>query len=965
MQCGDALLERLRKVLQPEYTVERSLGGGGMGCVYLGHDLQLKRQVAIKVLRPEMAIAELAQRFVLEAQNLARLSHPNIVQIYLAGERGGLSFFIMEYLGDTTLADRLRQAPLAPPELLALGRGLLAGLGEAHRHQIVHRDVKPTNIFVTGTGRVVLTDFGIARREDSEDEPLTATGRLGPSTPHFCAPEQAIPGAPVGAWSDLYSAGVVVYEAGTGRDWLRETDLRKVDWAGLPPAMAGALRRALEVNPVRRWRDAKAFAQSLDRTAWSSRSAAVVAAAVVLVAAAALLLPHDRCRPGSIRPGCQLAIPHTDLALLPFKASITGTGPDGSEFAHAVTTSLSWFHRIRIASAGTVGQQVGRDTAAELEQTQLRALNSRFIASGLFVGGGDRWLLQLTVRDGQAEPFATINVPGAPERFLEWSCDAADSLVHRAFPERWQEYRALRPSSCASGNLQAYREFFLGDSAFQLDAYNTARDHFARALQFDSSFVNAAWQLALVRRFLRAPFEADLKRIYDQHRAELPLQYARLIEAMLDPDLRNRFARYRAVAADFPDDGYVGFVYADELFHRGPLVGIPLDSALAEFHRTIAIDSTLHWMSAWDHLLYGYLRLGLRDRSDSARQARNAIPATGEPDDATRRALFRLAYHERFQPALGGVEIWWLGLTLDSAKAERLNHFVRLGTSFDIPDTQRHLSEMLTRLNRTAPLRSNGFRALGIALLTLGRPGVALPMLDSAVALFGAADSLIERAEWRVMPGVYGLEIIADSERQWGLATMHRLANGSAGPIAGRAAWALAADAYARGDTSAAATLVAKVQKQSGYGLRRLLDASSEAARGRFRVAIELTDPMLGYDSATAVFDPFARSLLYLRRSQWFLALGDSAAADRARLWYQNSDSGIDGWPQFGLESSDVDNLLGVYARLLQAEADVARNRTAEACPLLARVREIWSDVEPVFVPLRERADLGWKRCRQ
>ena len=90
---------------------------------------------------------------------------------------------------------------------------------------------------------------------------------------------------------------------------------------------------------------------------------------------------------------------------------------------------------------------------------------------------------------------------------------------------------------------------------------------------------------------------------------------------------------------------------------------------------------------------------------------------------------------------------------------------------------------------------------------------------------------------------------------------------------------------------------------------------------------------------------------------------GGSQRSGLARLWYQNSDSGIDGWPQFGLESSDVDNMLGVYARLLQGEADLARGHTVTACPLLGRVREIWSGAEAAMLPFRERADQAWKRC--
>ena len=110
---------------------------------------------------------------------------------------------------------------------------------------------------------------------------------------------------------------------------------------------------------------------------------------------------------------------------------------------------------------------------------------------------------------------------------------------------------------------------------------------------------------------------------------ELPDQYRALIQGLLDPDLRRRFERYRATAAAFPQDGYVRFVYADELFHRGPLVGYPLDSALAQFRAAVAIEPDLEQMPAYDHLFYGYLRLGRRPQADSMPQVPGEYSAVG------------------------------------------------------------------------------------------------------------------------------------------------------------------------------------------------------------------------------------------------------------------------------------------------------------------------------------------------
>lgn len=155
------LLERLRKTLGPDYEVERELAGGGMGIVFVGRQRRLNRRVAIKVLRPELATAVALERFLAEGRALGALDHPNIVKVYHAGEEEGLLYFVMEFVEGETLAARLERGPLPPEEVFRLAGDLLAALGAAHARNIIHRDVKPANIFLK-PGRAVLGDFGIA-----------------------------------------------------------------------------------------------------------------------------------------------------------------------------------------------------------------------------------------------------------------------------------------------------------------------------------------------------------------------------------------------------------------------------------------------------------------------------------------------------------------------------------------------------------------------------------------------------------------------------------------------------------------------------------------------------------------------------------------------------------------------------------------------------------------------------------
>ena len=255
----DVLAERLRRALTSEYDVERELASGGMGSVFLAHDLALDRPVAIKIMRPELSTAPAAERFLQEARILANLHHPNVVQVHRVGEADGLFYYVMEYVAGETLETRLRRGPLPPVEALKVGRDLLDGLEAAHRAGIIHRDLKPANILLVW-GRALLADFGIARAA-TRPSYRTAPGALV-GTPGYMAPEQEA-GAEVTPAADIYAAAAVLYEAFTGRVW---SSAAGVDWTGVPGRVAHILKRGLAPSPEARWPDAATFRRALWRT---------------------------------------------------------------------------------------------------------------------------------------------------------------------------------------------------------------------------------------------------------------------------------------------------------------------------------------------------------------------------------------------------------------------------------------------------------------------------------------------------------------------------------------------------------------------------------------------------------------------------------------------------------------------------------------------------------------------------
>src|SRR5690348_5611612 len=211
-----AEFETFARVLHGQYALEREIGQGGMGVVYLARDLKLDRPVAIKTLPPHLAgDPHIRERFLREARTAAALSHPNIVPIYRADEIDGHVFFAMGYVDGESVAEQIRAAQrLGPRVVLREMYDVALALDYAHEHGVIHRDVKAENILIArATGNALVTDFGIARL--AEATPLTATGQvLG--TVYYLSPEQ-VSGDAVDPRSDIYSLGVVGFLALSGR----------------------------------------------------------------------------------------------------------------------------------------------------------------------------------------------------------------------------------------------------------------------------------------------------------------------------------------------------------------------------------------------------------------------------------------------------------------------------------------------------------------------------------------------------------------------------------------------------------------------------------------------------------------------------------------------------------------------------------------------------------------------------
>jgi serine/threonine-protein kinase len=208
-------LERLAAALADRYAIERELGAGGMATVYLAQDLKHDRQVAIKVLRPELAAVIGAERFLSEIRTTANLQHPHILPLHDSGDARGALYYVMPFVEGESLRDRLareKQLPIA--EAVRITSEVASALDYAHRHGVIHRDIKPENILLHD-GRALVADFGIALAASSAGSRMTETG-MSLGTPHYMAPEQAMGERTLDARTDVYALGCVLYEMLTG-----------------------------------------------------------------------------------------------------------------------------------------------------------------------------------------------------------------------------------------------------------------------------------------------------------------------------------------------------------------------------------------------------------------------------------------------------------------------------------------------------------------------------------------------------------------------------------------------------------------------------------------------------------------------------------------------------------------------------------------------------------------------------
>ena len=429
--------QHLTTALADRYRIERELGRGGMAVVYLAHDLRHERQVAVKVLRPDLAASVGAERFLREIKLAARLTHHNILALYDSGEADGLLYYVMPYVEGESLRQKLkRERQLAIDEALRLTHEIADGLDYAHEQGVIHRDIKPENILLS-RGHAAIADFGIARAVAKMGSSNLTTSGTSVGTPMYMSPEQIAGDRDVDGRSDVYSLGCVLYEMLAGepphtgptvqavltRILTEEpTDLRSVR-ATVPAHVSAAVAKVLQKVPSDRFATATALATALRPSralampvlTWQTLRrrriavAATAVAAVLAVASWALLRPGAPRGAGGDAGRLSLVVSSAALAFDP------ALSPDGSMVAYAAGDSSRVDLFVRRVRGGEPVQLT--DDAALEHSPAFSPDGERIAFTRRDSLGGAPWIWVVPTLGGERVPVA------ANARWPAWSPD--------------------------------------------------------------------------------------------------------------------------------------------------------------------------------------------------------------------------------------------------------------------------------------------------------------------------------------------------------------------------------------------------------------------------------------------------------------------------------------------------------------------------------------------------------------
>ena len=612
------LIQELASALGSTYRIERELGGGGMSRVFQADDIALGRSVVIKVLHPELAAGVNAERFNREVQLAARLQHPHIVPVLAAGEVNGLPYYVMPFVKGESLQARIARGPLSIAEVVNVMADVAKALAYAHADGVVHRDIKPDNILISGNAAAV-ADFGIAKAISSsrrDDGGLTSVGTsLG--TAGYMAPEQVAGDPSLDHRADIYALGCVAYEMLTGSAPFAGKSAPQMLAAHVletptpvrerrpdtPPVLADLVMRCIAKDPDQRPANGEAILAALDDIAVGATAPqptpragvprgvwTAVAAAIVILAVGAFLFA---------RRGATPAVTGTTLAVAPFEVLDPQLVLWKEGLVDVLSRNLDGAASIHILSPGAAIKQwqgrVGRDEAAAFAKrtgAQL-VVYGALQPAGRDIVDAKVWLLDTR----QSSPPVEVQARDSSARMDRVS----DSLSVKLLAALGDRRAGGAARSLGSGSLAAVKAFLQGAQYFRRTRFDSAVVAFRQATTLDTSF---AIGYAYLNQALgwtggdpkeRATLAATGLRHLRAGLSPLDSLTVVAIARYYDPtgntvgNQRQGFEAATLAAQRYPSDAFAWYMAADFRYHADP--NLSDAEALRLFDRAVAADS--------------------------------------------------------------------------------------------------------------------------------------------------------------------------------------------------------------------------------------------------------------------------------------------------------------------------------------------------------------------------------------
>ncbi len=583
------MLTRLQAALADRYRLERELGAGGMATVYLAHDARHDRQVALKVLRQELAAVIGADRFLAEIRTTANLLHPHILPLFDSGAADGFLYYIMPYVDGESLRERLRREKQLPvDDAVRIAREVASALDYAHRHGVIHRDIKPENIMLHD-GSALVADFGIALAVSTAgDTRMTETG-MSLGTPHYMSPEQASGIKDLDARTDIYSLGCVLYEmlAGqppfTGPSPMAILARKSVEpvpalWIvreTVPQAVESVIMRALAKVPADRFATVHEFAEALHAASeggpadsrpvvlTSRRRTRIIAglAAAVLVASAAASWVLSR-------QGAELVPSRVVVAIFENRTGDPSLNPLGAMAADRLTDGIQLTGIVEVvpttATLFVASTLPPKNATSDAPLSDLRLLaeetGAGTVVSGAFYRLGDSLQFQARIVDARRRKLigAIDPVAGPVERPLE----VIEALRQRVLGTLAAHFDATVHAGGlvhSPPTFATYKRYLEGLKLFSQLRIAEAIPHFDSAVALDSTFVPALFlnanAQASVGQFAKFDSMVELLASLRGRMSSAQGHYLDWMQANRRGDLTGGLRALRQVAALTPDPG--------------------------------------------------------------------------------------------------------------------------------------------------------------------------------------------------------------------------------------------------------------------------------------------------------------------------------------------------------------------------------------------------------------------------